>query len=210
MPSHPVAAPSAHFRKAVSASAAAVWLAMLLAGGFAWDRAVLRAGYSGETPLEMPAILVTRLGDWEVLVGIAFAASALLIARRRAREALFLMVVALVGRGLVTAQKMVFGRMRPAEEAHLVDVTTLSFPSGHSANTMITFLCLALLFAPADRRPAWLAVAVVASLAVGISRVLLGVHWPSDVIGGWSFGIFWVAMAWSFRPRRDQPGVSHG
>ena len=74
-------------------------------------------------------------------------------------------------------------------------VKTSSFPSGHAASSMIFYLSLALvLSAHSPRRFAVAAAAIVLSLLVGASRVMLGVHWPSDVIGGWAFGLLWVLL----------------
>ena len=70
----------------------------------------------------------------------------------------------------------------------------MSFPSGHAANSMITFLALALILAPARYRAAAIAAATAASVLIGSTRPLLGVHWPSDVVGGWAFGIAWVVI----------------
>ena len=81
-------------------------------------------------------------------------------------------------------------RRRPADHEHLVEVQSLSFPSAHSANSMIVFL--ALVVAPARHRKLAVLLAVAGSMIIGISRPMLGVHWPSDVIGGWSFGAAWV------------------
>ena len=74
-------------------------------------------------------------------------------------------------------------------------VKTSSFPSGHAANSMIFYLALALVLTAGTRwhRPAAVA-ALLLSLLIGTSRVMLGVHWPSDVVGGWAFGLLWVLL----------------
>ncbi len=110
-----------------------------------------------------------------------------------------LVAVAMSGRGLSEAQKYWIARPRPGLEPHLVAVKTSSFPSGHATSSMIFYLSLALVFAGHSRwRFATPAAAVILSLLIGISRVMLGVHWPSDVIGGWAFGLLWVLI--SLRP----------
>src|SRR5205823_6990239 len=86
-------------------------------------------------------------------------------------------------------------RARPDLEPHLVIVETHSFPSGHATSSMVFYVALALLLAGRSR---WgheaVAAAISLSLLIGISRVMLGVHWPSDVIGGWVFGLLWVLL----------------
>ena len=66
-------------------------------------------------------------------------------------------------------------------------VSNLSFPSGHATNAMATYLLAALLIAQI-RRSLWVALAIGVAATIGASRILLGVHWPSDVIGGWLWG----------------------
>jgi undecaprenyl-diphosphatase len=103
-------------------------------------------------------------------------------------------MVILVGRGLSEVQKYWIARARPALEPHLVVVKTSSFPSGHATSSMIFYLTLAIALTPPAWRRAAAACAILLSLLVGSSRLMLGVHWPSDVIGGWSFGLLWVLM----------------
>jgi undecaprenyl-diphosphatase len=76
-----------------------------------------------------------------------------------------------------------------------VVVKTSSFPSGHATSSMIFYTVIALTLTAKSRwhRPA-VAGAILLSLLIGLSRVMLGVHWPSDVIGGWSFGLMWVLL----------------
>ena len=93
-------------------------------------------------------------------------------------------------------QKTWVARVRPDLEPHLVVVKTQSFPSGHATSSMILYLTVALALTAGTRwqRPA-AAGAILLSLLIGTSRVMLGVHWPSDVVGGWAFGMLWVLVA---------------
>ena len=138
------------------------------------------------------AIIITRFGGAPYLFGILLIAVALLAYARRWRLAISLTAIVLGGRIAVEAMKLVIERPRPHFSPYPVEIASLSFPSGHSANSMITFLALALIVAPARYRGAAIAAAVAASIAIGSTRPLLGVHWPSDVVGGWAFGIAWV------------------
>ena len=70
----------------------------------------------------------------------------------------------------------------------------MAFPSAHAANSMVAWLGLALIAAPPKARPAAVAAALALALTVGLTRLVLAVHWPSDVIGGWSFGAAWTLV----------------
>lgn len=176
---------------------ALAWGVMLLFGGTGFDRGLLVLLYAGERPdLASAARLTTMAGDWEVLLALTAAGAIwLLLWRRDWRDAVLLVALTISGRLVVAVQKDWTERLRPDAHEHLVPVQSLAFPSGHAANATLVFLALALLLP----RPGWTRIAAVwaaawAALAVGVSRVVLGVHWPSDVIGGWAFGLFWTIL----------------
>jgi undecaprenyl-diphosphatase len=148
---------------------------------------------------------VTWLGDaaQRSLVMVVFAAW--LLWRKRAWAALVMVVVpplAGVGSSIL---KEAFARARPDVVPHLDLVTNLSFPSGHATNAMATYLLAALLIAH-TRRSLWTVAAVAVAGMIGASRMLLGVHWPSDVIGGWCWGagiaLFGVAIVQRLEARQ--------
>lgn len=176
---------------------AILWLAMLTVGTGAADDDILRALYAGGRPaLVVTARAFTGLGSAWVAIPVALGAVALLLWLGRRREAVIAFLVIAVGRLLVEAQKYAVARLRPEDEVHLVPVSTPSFPSGHSANSMILCLTLAiLLFGRTRWRHPAIAVALLLSVCIGLSRLMLGVHWPTDVIGGWTFGLLWVLVA---------------
>ena len=169
---------------------------MLRFGGGPLDRTLYEALYAGHRPaLAAIARILTALGDPTVLVTAGFVVAGWLWWRGRAQPALALLLVVLVGRGLAEAQKYWIARVRPDLEPHLVVVKTSSFPSGHATSSMIFYLTAALALTAGTRwtRPA-AAGAILLALMIGTSRVMLGVHWPSDVIGGWAFGLLWVLL----------------
>jgi undecaprenyl-diphosphatase len=140
------------------------------------------------------AIVATQLGGAPAMLAILVAGMAALATARRWRAALLLGLVVLSGRIAVETLKIVIDRPRPDFGPYPVFVSSLSFPSGHAANSMMTFLAMALILAPErSRRPA-IAAAAIASIVIGATRPFLGVHWASDVIGGWAFGIVWVIV----------------
>ncbi|HYJ29733.1 MAG TPA: phosphatase PAP2 family protein [Allosphingosinicella sp.] len=173
------------------------WTVMLLFGGMDLDRGLLAFFYAGDRPPELTvaARILTELGGYRVLIPLAIAGAILLLVRRRYRSAALLLAITLGGRVLVELQKMQTARLRPVAHEHLVEVQTLSFPSGHAANSTMVYLSLALLLTTGYPRRAiavWSAVWL--AILIGASRLVLGVHWPSDVIAGWAFGLAWTLL----------------
>jgi undecaprenyl-diphosphatase len=169
---------------------------MLLFGGGALDRQIYQALYAGDRPsLRAAAHFFTALGEPTALIAAGAAVLLWLWYAGRGRLGVALFAVAMLGRGLSELQKYWIARPRPTLEAHLVVVKTSSFPSGHAASSMIFYTTMALALTVGTR---WhrvaVACAIALSLLIGASRVMLGVHWPSDVIGGWSFGMLWVLL----------------
>jgi len=116
-------------------------------------------------------------------------------------DAIVLVVVATAGGGLLgEGMKWWFARERPAIVPHLGNVGSASFPSGHSMLALVTYLTLGALLARfvARRRSRTYCVAVslLLALLVGLSRVYLGVHYPTDVLAGWSAGLAWALPCW--------------
>lgn len=137
------------------------------------------------------ALRLTALGGLLVMGPVALAAAGWLAWRRERRRAAWLFVSIASGRLVVEGVKLLVHRPRPPVADRLELVTSWSFPSSHSAGTMMTCAALALLWG----RPAGWAAALLAALAIGWSRTALGVHWPSDVLAGWGFGLLWVGAA---------------
>jgi undecaprenyl-diphosphatase len=186
-------------------SLAAIWLAMLLGGTGDLDRTVYEALYAGHRPALLTlARMFTALGEPTVLVTAGFLVAGWIWWRHHPHLALAILLIVLVGRGLAEAQKYWIARVRPDLEPHLVVMKTSSFPSGHATSSMIFYLTVALALGSRWNRVA-AAGAIVLSMLIGTSRVMLGVHWPSDVIGGWAFGMLWVLATLRLAQRSLQP-----
>ena len=192
----------------VCGALAVVWLVMLLFGGGVLDRQIAVALYAGGQPAWIRVALIARvLGEPTVLIGASILVAAWLAWRGRGHAALGFLLVVMVGRGLTETQKYWIARPRPQVEPHLIMVQTSSFPSGHATSSMIFYLTLALALVPrGGLRGVAAATAIALALVIGTSRVMLGVHWPSDVIAGWSFGLLWVLIAW---PPTDRLLLAH-
>lgn len=117
------------------------------------------------------------------------------------RRAAFYLVVAIGGGLLLSlALKAGFHRPRPDLISHGSMIYTSSFPSGHSMLSAIVYLTGGAMLALVHRRHSVrhyiLGCAVLATVLVGVSRVYLGVHWPTDVLAGWAGGAAWAALCW--------------
>ena len=143
---------------------------------------------------------ITGLGSVFTIVLLTVAVAAYLALSGKRRVGLF--VVGAVGGGemVSTVLKLFYHRPRPDLVPHGMDVFTASFPSGHAMMSAIAYLTLATLIARIDRhrrvKALVLALGVAMTLLVGISRIYLGVHWPSDVLAGWCIGAAWAALCW--------------
>lgn len=178
------------------------WLAPLLLGGpsSAFDRSVLAALYIGKhSTFVWVFLVITHLGGGIVLTVLSTSAAAWLAIRRRTLDALILLVTVWGVRFAVELEKAWIDRARPSGQ-HLADVHSASFPSGHAANSLVTYLMIAVILFGTRTS---IAIALLLSLVIGLSRLILGVHWPSDVIGGWAFGLCGAMIALSLRRRSD-------
>lgn len=158
---------------------------------------------------------VTALGGMGFLTILTLAAVGFLVLQRNGRLALYLAIAVSSGAALSTLFKSVFDRPRPDLVPHGQHVYTASFPSGHSMMAAVTLFTVAALLASAQPnlrlRAYLLGLATLLSIAVGLSRVYLGVHWPTDVLAGWTAGTAWALLCWSVvqilrrrRRRRDE------
>ena len=176
--------------------------------GNAFDRAVLASLRVGGDPsqtigpawLHSAAVELTSFGDTWVLSAILVIATGFLLIQRRFGHAALLVGAVVGGTILSEALKQVFARERPPADYRIVEVVSQSFPSGHAMLSAVTYLTLGALLARILPRRALrfyvLATAVALAFTVGLTRIYLGVHWATDVIGGWSLGTAWAMAFW--------------
>ena len=189
----------------------------LLAAGtpFGFDRAIilgLRA-WGGPPWLRDAARDVTALGSGTVLTSVVVAVAGLLLVQRHRLAALALIAAAWSGSWAVAILKSAVDRPRPTLVEHWALVDHASFPSGHSASSAVIYLTLAALASQVTGsrgvRAYLLGLAIVLVGAIGVSRVYLGVHWPSDVIAGWCLGTLW-AIGWWLVTARARASMRRG
>ncbi|KQZ50462.1 acid phosphatase [Rhizobium sp. Root149] len=191
----------------------------------ALDEAILlalrRSGDLGETigPYWLTHAVqdITSLGGVTVLSLMTLLTTAYLVISRRIRIAIFTACSILGGWLVSTALKVIIARPRPDIVPHLVDVRDLSFPSGHAMLSAVTYLTLGALLARTQTTRAtrlfMIAAALFLTLIIGLSRIFLGVHYPTDVLGGWCAGATWAVgcalVARSFVSAKPEPQRVH-
>ncbi|TPI25136.1 phosphatase PAP2 family protein [Mesorhizobium sp. B3-2-1] len=143
---------------------------------------------------------ITSLGSTSVLALVTTATIIYLLLIRRRGTALLILVAVAGGEVLSSLLKVGVDRPRPELVSHLVNATSLSFPSGHAMLSAVTYLTLGSLaarFLPGRTTKVYvLFLAVLTTVLVGVSRIYLGVHWPSDVLAGWCAGFAWAMLCW--------------
>lgn len=136
----------------------------------------------------------TALGGFPVLSLLTLAIVGFLVFRRQRAAAAIVLGSTLIALALSSSLKATIDRTRPDLVPHGQHVYTASFPSGHSMHAAATWFTLGSLLALFQQRRRIkvfvLSMAAVTTVLVGVSRVYLGVHWPTDVLGGWAFGTF--------------------
>jgi len=143
---------------------------------------------------------ITGLGGVAVLSLVTFAVAGYLHLRKKRAAMLLVLVATLGGLLLSTGLKRVIHRDRPDIVPHLSMVYTSSFPSGHSMLSASVYLTLGALLARLEQgrviKIYVLGVAMILTLLVGVSRVYMGVHYPTDVLAGWTAGLVWALICW--------------
>lgn len=192
--------------------AAGIWIFSLVAGAVmdggtqAFDRKLLLSMRHGDlSPKGSPSVQeaardITAVGGTTVLTLMTLIIGGYLLLDGKKHMALFLVSSVVSGAVVSSILKSAFQRPRPDLVPHGSYVYTASFPSGHSMLSAITYLTLGALLArsqPGKRMKAYLLlVAGSLTFLVGVSRVYLGVHWPTDVLAGWTAGASWAILCW--------------
>ncbi|MBV9842815.1 MAG: phosphatase PAP2 family protein [Sphingomonadaceae bacterium] len=149
---------------------------------------------------------LTNLGGGTAMIPLGLGACALLLWRGERGAALWLFATVASGRIVVEAAKHVFDRPRPPAGDWLTRVDSYSMPSSHSAGTMLTLLAICAAFGASAR---WRFAALAFAVAIGATRIVLGVHWPSDVLAGWGFALLWMGAAIRWMPQASFSGVPY-
>lgn len=174
----------------------------------AFDQKILRAFRQADDPSRpigpawvTSALLdLTALGGPTVIALVVLALVGFLVVQARYWTAVFVFMTALSGEVVSFAMKSLFARPRPGLAPHLREAFSSSFPSGHAMQSAIIYLTLgAMLMRLTSGRLTKIycfTVAMLLTFLVGLSRVWLGVHYPTDVIGGWVVGLVWASVCW--------------
>lgn len=143
---------------------------------------------------------ITSLGGVTVLALMTALVLIYLSISRRWQIVVFVAVSIIGGWLLSTFLKLGVARPRPDIVPHLIEVHDLSFPSGHAMLSAVTYLTLGALLSRTQKDRATrlyiMATAIFLTLIIGMSRIYLGVHYPTDVLGGWCAGATWASLCW--------------
>lgn len=144
------------------------------------------------------AVAISLLGGTLAMTALATVTCLILSWRRRWTAAALVAITGLGGGLLVRGGKRLTDRDRPPIEEHLISVSNQAYPSGHSMGSFVVVGIVLAVALPGIHGPAlraWTAIAAALFvLAVGLSRIYLGVHWATDVLGGWCFGALWLIL----------------
>lgn len=144
---------------------------------------------------------ITRLGDgWFIALVVLFVSGYFLIKRKDWKPALWYLLTVGLGAGVLNQfVKFIFQRPRPEDSLHLIEQGGYSFPSGHAMGSIIVYgaLLFLILRLSSHLLRNWVSAFFLLLLIglIGVSRVYLGVHYPSDIIGGYSLGAAWLAFS---------------
>jgi len=143
---------------------------------------------------------ITALGSGLVMLLVIGSTTGFLLLVRRYQTVVFLLIATVGATLLNVAMKHLIGRPRPEIVPHLTDVSSASFPSGHAAMSAAVYLTIGAILAQSVKRRRlklyFVGLAIILTGMVGLSRVVLGVHYPSDVLAGWSSGLVWALLCW--------------
>lgn len=188
----------------------------------AFDRMVLLAMRDAADPsdplgprwLEETVRDFTALGSTGILIFLTLSVAGFLVQQREYRMTWLVLMAVGGGMVLTTLLKEGFGRPRPDLVPHGAFVTSASFPSGHAMVSAATYLTLGALLARTQSRRRLkaylLLLAILLAFMVGVSRVYLGVHWPTDVLAGWAAGAVWAIVSWLVARWLQRRGIVEG
>ncbi len=152
---------------------------------------------------------LTALGGFTILTGLTISSIGIALFLKRPRTAAIIAVAITGGMVLTSLLKRGFDRPRPDLVPHGVMVSNASFPSGHAMMAAVVYLTLGVLLARTQPMLAFriylIALSVFITILVGISRIYLGVHWPTDVLAGWTLGAAWALLFWLIAIKIDRP-----
>ena len=157
-------------------------------------------------------IFITHLGDGQTLIMFALCFLGVLISQKHYRTSALWCLAVATSFVISTSLKLAFDKARPDEIYHLVHASSPAFPSGHALRSTVVYILAAIVISMVFKiktgRKFVLLGAYLLAFSIGLSRILLGVHWFADVVAGWVIGlslcgIFYAALAWPHSPSQE-------
>ncbi|MGD1899220.1 MAG: phosphatase PAP2 family protein [Phormidesmis sp.] len=179
--------------------------AVFLEWVFPIDTTILQAIRQLHSPtMDVVMVAITRLGNPKFTVPLVFVVFTLLWVKKHRLEAKLFALNCMGGAVFSTGLKLFFGKVRPALWNSPIEEVTFSYPSGHALGAVVLYGFLAYLLG--RRLPKYKGViyvgAIALALAIGFTRLYLGVHWPTDLLGGYIIGFLWTSSCILFLKKR--------
>ena len=174
---------------------------------FTFDETILRHIHQLANPvLDRVMVFITSLGNPHTVVPLTGIAFAFLLVKRQRWAAMFFALDAAGGVALSYFLKLAFSKSRPQLWDSPINEVTYSYPSGHALGSMVIYGFLSYIFARMYPRysAAIYTFAVLMIVSIGFSRLYLGVHWPTDILGGYGIGFLWITACISLLRLRQR------
>jgi len=194
-------------RLLVFVAGALLIVASILIAWLRADRGVMEVLYRQPAAILAIARVVTLFGSLYVLIPASVLAIAFAAHHHGHKIAMRIGIGMAAAEGLTELLKFIFARTRP-DVLHQVTASGSSYPSGHALNSIVIWSLIALMLVRLEGMRVTARFLFAIPLLVGWSRVYLGVHWPSDVLGGWGIGLVLMALIAGSKPRGVEPGAS--
>lgn len=188
---------SLHYKSLFISGMALFFIAIMIALFTMWDIPLSYLFVYSPTDYALPLVkTVSKIGSFAIITPLTLLLSGWLWVKKRAYEALWVLITMGSCRIIFAILKLIVGRARPVFDEPLTHALSYSFPSGHSVNSLAFLFVCYFIF---NQRKSVLILCILGSFLIGWSRLALGAHWCSDVLAGWGCGLMWIALAYQLK-----------
>lgn len=185
---------SFYYRPLFISGMALFCIAIIIALFTTWDITLSHIFILSPLDSDVPLIKsISKIGSFAVITPLTLLLGGWLWIKKRAYEAIWVLITMGSCRIVFTGLKLLIGRARPIFDEPLTHALSYSFPSGHSVNSLAFLFVCYFIF---EQKKSILTLCIIGSFLIGWSRLALGAHWCSDVLAGWGCGLMWISLAY--------------